>query len=267
MRSIAQPDCEKLLGVTAELHEIEDRESLPARFLGSLQSLIPFQLGGCHLIQPSRHHIAAYYAPERSPLPTRHKEFWRLAETHPLHSLLFAQPAQAWKLSDVISRQAFHRTEFYNVLYRPLHVDCELTAAFPDPATPDQFCLVSLHRQSNDFTERDRVLLNLLLPQLAGICRRLARRSASANGHSCLDDESSFHDWICQHTRWGLSRRESEVLFWLCQGKTNSEIGSILGIAGRTAETHTLRIYPKMGVENRYTAIAALSHMAISAGS
>jgi DNA-binding CsgD family transcriptional regulator len=255
-----------LLAVTGELYALENRASLPGRFLELLQPLIAYELGGCHLIQPARHEIAACYAPERPPLPARHKEFWRLAETHPLHSVLFDQPGKAWKLSDVMSRQAFHRTEFYNILYRPLQVDCELTAAFPDPAEPDRFCLVSLHRHGTDFTERDRVLLNLLLPHLAGTQRRLAQPNhASPNAHSCLDDEETFYDWICQQTRWGLSRRESEVLFWLCQGKTNSEIGSILGIAGRTAETHTLRIYPKMGVENRYTAIAALSRMAVVA--
>ena len=35
-----------------------------------------------------------------------------------------------------------------------------------------------------------------------------------------------------------------------------------LGIAERTAETHALHIYPKMGVENRYTAIATLNRFA-----
>jgi DNA-binding CsgD family transcriptional regulator len=50
-------------------------------------------------------------------------------------------------------------------------------------------------------------------------------------------------------------------LYWLCQGKTNDEIGTILGIAGRTAETHALRIYPKIGVENRYGAISTISRL------
>ena len=43
------------------------------------------------------------------------------------------------------------------------------------------------------------------------------------------------------------------------QGKSNAEIGSILGISHRTAETHALNIYPKMGVENRFGAIAELA--------
>jgi len=265
MRTIAQSDCEKLLAVAGELYAVDDRTSLPARFLTLLRPLIPYEFGGCHWIQPSRHEIATCYKPERVPLPAQHKEFWRLAETHPLHSVLFDQPTRAWRLSDVMSRQAFHRTEFYNVLYRPLQVDCELTAAFPDATAPDRFCLVSLHRQGADFSERDCVVLDLLLPHMAEVQRRHARGGEpSRSVRVSLDDEATFHECICRRTRWGLSRRECQVLFWLCQGKTNSEIGSILGIAGRTAETHTLRIYPKMGVENRYTAIAALNHLAVA---
>jgi DNA-binding CsgD family transcriptional regulator len=77
-----------------------------------------------------------------------------------------------------------------------------------------------------------------------------------------LEAETGFYDWLRGRTSWDLTPRESQVLFWLYQGKTNGEIGRILGIAERTAETHALRLYPKMGVENRYTAIATLNRLA-----
>jgi len=264
MPQLSSTDCEKLLALTGELYTIEDAASLPQSILRSLRAIIPHELGGCHLIEPSRHHITACYAPERPPLPTQHKDFWRLTETHPLNRVLFAHPPRAWKLSDVISRQAFHLTEFYNALYRPLQVDCELVAVLPDQQTPGGFLLLSLHRQRADFSERDRALLNLLLPHIAGARRKIQERTAgrSINGASLPGEENSFINWLREHTPWALTPREGEVLFWLCQGKTNSEIGRILGIAERTAETHALHIYPKMGVENRYTAIATLSRLA-----
>lgn len=52
----------------------------------------------------------------------------------------------------------------------------------------------------------------------------------------------------------GLSNRESEVLAWVAQGKTNDEIGRILGCSPRTVQKHLERIYIKLGVENRTTA-------------
>ncbi len=81
-----------------------------------------------------------------------------------------------------------------------------------------------------------------------------------------MSDEGRFLLWLQRSTSWQLSRRETGVLFWLCQGKTNDEIGAILGIAGRTAETHALRLYPKIGVENRYGAITTVTHMAARDG-
>lgn len=55
-----------------------------------------------------------------------------------------------------------------------------------------------------------------------------------------------------------LTSREREVLFWLSQGKSNAEIGAILGTAAATVGKHLERIYPKLGVENR-TAAATIA--------
>ena len=52
----------------------------------------------------------------------------------------------------------------------------------------------------------------------------------------------------------GLSKRESEVLAWVGQGKTNEEIGRILECSRRTVQKHLERIYIKLGVENRTAA-------------
>jgi DNA-binding CsgD family transcriptional regulator len=53
----------------------------------------------------------------------------------------------------------------------------------------------------------------------------------------------------------GLTRRETEILGWVVQGKTNSEIGTILDISHRTVQKHLERIYLKLGVENRHAAM------------
>ena len=52
----------------------------------------------------------------------------------------------------------------------------------------------------------------------------------------------------------GLTSRETEVLFWVAQGKSNSEIGIILGSATRTVQKHLEHIFLKLGVESRTAA-------------
>jgi len=52
----------------------------------------------------------------------------------------------------------------------------------------------------------------------------------------------------------GLTPREAEILFWVAQGKTNFEIGTILQISPATAKKHLENIYGKLGTENRASA-------------
>ncbi len=53
----------------------------------------------------------------------------------------------------------------------------------------------------------------------------------------------------------GITPREAEVLCWVAQGKTNREVGMILGSSARTVQKHLEHIFQKIGVESRTAAI------------
>ena len=55
-----------------------------------------------------------------------------------------------------------------------------------------------------------------------------------------------------------LTLREAEVLYWVAKGKTNRDIGDILGSSPATVKKHLERVYVKLGVETR-TAAAGLA--------
>ncbi|HVR49725.1 MAG TPA: helix-turn-helix transcriptional regulator, partial [Pseudorhodoferax sp.] len=54
-----------------------------------------------------------------------------------------------------------------------------------------------------------------------------------------------------------LTAREAEVLYWLVKGKTNRDIGEILGASPATIKKHLERVYVKLGVETRTAAATA----------
>lgn len=56
--------------------------------------------------------------------------------------------------------------------------------------------------------------------------------------------------------RFTLTRREAEVLLWAARGKSNRDIGEILGLSPRTVNKHLEHIYIKLGVESRAAATA-----------
>jgi len=51
--------------------------------------------------------------------------------------------------------------------------------------------------------------------------------------------------------KFGLTARATETLLWLSQGKTNSDIATILGITESTVKKHVLEIFEKLGVETQ----------------
>jgi len=51
-----------------------------------------------------------------------------------------------------------------------------------------------------------------------------------------------------------ITERESDVLFWIANGKTNRDTAEILSMSPRTVNKHLEMIFPKLGVENRTAA-------------
>ncbi|HMM85307.1 MAG: response regulator transcription factor [Gammaproteobacteria bacterium] len=60
-----------------------------------------------------------------------------------------------------------------------------------------------------------------------------------------------------------LTAREAEVLYWVVRGKTNRDIGDILGCSAATVKKHLEHVFAKLGVETR-TAAASLAISKVS---
>jgi DNA-binding CsgD family transcriptional regulator len=62
-----------------------------------------------------------------------------------------------------------------------------------------------------------------------------------------------------------LTQREIEILHWVAQGKTNSEIAIILSISAFTVKNHLQRVFQKLDVTNRAQAVSKLMPVASNA--
>jgi DNA-binding CsgD family transcriptional regulator len=72
-----------------------------------------------------------------------------------------------------------------------------------------------------------------------------------------FDDAAQTSDLA---SRFGLTAREAEVLLWLSRGKTNRDIGEIIGMAPRTVNKHLEHVFAKLNVETRAAAAAIAIH-------
>ena len=131
------------------------------------------------------------------------------------------------RISDSIPLSRFRRSALYADYYRRIGIDHAI--ALPLHVGGGLLVSFVLNRSRRDFSERERVLLDLLRPSLS----RLYGRARS---------------------RQRLTRRETEVLRWIAAGKSDGQIGAILGVSARTVQKHLQHVYEKLGVENRTAA-------------
>jgi len=71
-----------------------------------------------------------------------------------------------------------------------------------------------------------------------------------------LFDEHVFELPSARLASLGLTPRQSDLLRWVAQGKSNAETAKILGISARTVQKHLEHIYDQLNVEHRHAAVA-----------
>jgi len=112
-----------------------------------------------------------------------------------------------------------------------------------------------LLRQTGQFTENEQRLFELLLPHVDAAVSRIESLQTRGLALAPVVPESVVPESL---NPAGLSSRELEILQWVRQGKTNVEIGMILGISGFTVKNHLKRIFDKFNVSNRAQAVGKL---------
>jgi DNA-binding CsgD family transcriptional regulator len=110
---------------------------------------------------------------------------------------------------------------------------------------------IALNRGVRDFDWTDAARLEALQPHIVAAYRN-ALRAATRTSVAAASASAIRVDSV------PLTRRENEVLYWVSMGKTNEEVGIIIGARPTTVKKHLEHIYDKLGVPNR-TAAARLS--------
>jgi transcriptional regulator EpsA len=106
-------------------------------------------------------------------------------------------------------------------------------------------CIYVFFDKAREF-EVQHSLLGLLMPHVDAALRRVEYIESASGGVDVVEELNIG----------GLSDREHEILHWVRSGKTNLEIGMILGISPNTVKNHLKRIFQKLDVTCRAQAVA-----------
>jgi DNA-binding CsgD family transcriptional regulator len=232
MARLSGSDYRAALELLREAGAIDGTDPFPEHVLEGLRRLIPCDVVAYHegpVSQPA----VAYAGEPRGQVTQAIRD---------AHKRLVAQdvltPVEgARKYSDYLSQRQFHRLAFYHEVARPLGVE-DMIRLWIEP-TGSENSRLEFDRPDWGFRERDRALLDLLLPHF-----RQLRRNAAARRRP--------------RRRAVLTTREHEVLELVAQGRTNAEVARILWISPGTVRKHLENVYEKLGVHTRTAAVAAL---------
>ncbi len=115
----------------------------------------------------------------------------------------------------------------------------------------DWIVKTSLSVKSNEFTAPTMPLK--IVAQDGELTARLTFNKQTGERTLMLEEKRFASPEL--FARLNLTRRETEILFWITQGKTDETIARLCGISPRTVHKHVQNIYTKIGVETRTAAM------------
>jgi len=156
--------------------------------------------------------------PETRMTPRLLPLFEQALESHPFASHWAGpEPRTSLMDSDVPERAWLTHMSTFDALYRTMDFARNLT--IPIDFGPDTVGGFSFVNKKRPFTERDRLLSNLLQPHLEQAYKNACLFTHASNSNAEVRSRPGFDFTVM----------ESRVAFWLAAGKTNWEIGVILG--------------------------------------
>jgi DNA-binding CsgD family transcriptional regulator len=230
---LAKRDYVGVLDVLGEAAAIDGPIAFPRPVLAALRRLVPSDVVAYHEGVEGRPRVIWEGEP-RGPVTAA----VRAGQRRYAAEDALTPTAGARKYSDYLSARQFHRLGFYWEVARPLGVE----DMFRLWLEPDGSCGARLEfdRPDRGFSERDRDVLDLLLPHLRQI-RLNALRRRRVTEHAGL-----------------VTVREREIVELVAEGRTNREIARALWISAGTVRKHLENVYEKLGVHTRTAAAAAL---------
>jgi DNA-binding CsgD family transcriptional regulator len=248
---LGRADYRAILGFLADTRELELDTPYPSAFVGHLDVLVP----AAHPLYRENDLVG-----RRSPLMVdasgRYEDeadelYWMVGPCAITQYRSATGDLSAARLSDVVAWRRYRESPIYREYFAPGDVGFMLDLGLPARPGWQRTLLFCRAREDEDYSERDRDVLELLRPHLRAREARAALRRRLRD-LKVADDEATESDAT-------LTIREREVVFLAAQGKTNAQIAAELWITPGTVKKHLENVYAKLGVTGRAAAASILS--------
>lgn len=163
METLTQQDFQAILNFVQGLYAIDSLQNLSAYISNTIPKLVQADISGYCTIDFMRHQFLDGVLFPAMPVSPEIMNQYFHEHPHQAH-YLNTRDCQAYTISDFLSEKQLHQREgLYQKFLRPMNMEEQMTLVF-SRANSMIVDGVTLFRSQRSFTERDRLILNLLLP-------------------------------------------------------------------------------------------------------
>ena len=255
MERLRKRDLEATLSYLRGLYNHRDPESFKQHVLATITNLVPSELTTYNELDLRTSENVWEWEPTPS-------DFAELTEAFAMH--MDENPCVAYyrrtgdgragRISDFLTQRELHGLGYYSEYLRRVSLEHRMSIVLPKD--PHSVIALALGRSSRDFSERDRLVLDLLRPHLAQAHENAADLARLQQEPARLDPSNGALLSRESFERFGLTGREAEILLGIARGQTNGQIAASLFISPFTVKTHLQRVYRKLGVGSRTEALS-----------
>lgn len=165
MERLTPQQLKVLLEFVRGFYACHDRDAYISYLLYGISTLIPAELTAIIDINNHGRIVEIRMKPSAATYPNFPQHFEHYLPQHP-HLIYYQQTgdASAVTLSDLLTQRQFHALEVYRELYRPMRVEYVMNMVLSGHRPG--LIVIALHRSRRDFSEQDRLVLNLLRSHL-----------------------------------------------------------------------------------------------------
>ena len=254
MERLRQRDLEASLDYLRGLYARRDPEDFKRHVLETITGLVPSELTTYNELDLRTSDNVWEWEPVPSDIAGLTKAFTLYMDENPCVAYFRRTgDGRATKISDFLTQRELRGLGYYDEYLRRVGLEHRMSVVIPKP--PHSVIALALGRGGRDFSERDRLLLDLLRPHLAQAhdnAVALARIREDPEHQVVTKDRHLSRD---SFVRLGLTGREAEVFAGVARGETNEEIADGLYLSPLTVKTHLQHVYRKLGVGSRTEAL------------
>lgn len=163
--------------------------------------------------------------------------------------LVYSGKSVVYRETDVVKDAERVKTEYFRRVYAPNHWHFSLQMVFAYDGHPLGAATLYRLEGQPDFSYDDVFLLDSLKDHIS--LRLWRDRMAEAEAERRRREAEKKPTVSVAAERFDLTKRETEVLRLMMDGKENNEIARDLAISVNTLKKHVLAVYRKIGVRDR----------------